>query len=74
MLNLYTKILCFFVNNKKNLKNENGYTLLEYVAGAAIMASIVYFTLNQMRGGFEELLTNLGGWLKTQDPSVVTGD
>jgi Flp pilus assembly pilin Flp len=41
---------------------ERGYTLLEYAAGAALIAIIVGITISAIGGGFQSLGTNIGAW------------
>lgn len=45
---------------KKNA--EQGYTLLEYCAGAAVIAGIVFGALNTLGTNLEGLLGALGNW------------
>jgi hypothetical protein len=44
-------------NNK-----EKGYTLLEYCAGAAIIAGILWVALNNLGTDLGQLLAAVGGW------------
>ena len=55
-------------------KDERAYTLLEYCAGAAIIAGILWVALDSMGGSMQELIESLGDWLdrraETLDSSV----
>ena len=48
----------------KNVKNnrQRGYTLLEYCAGAAIIAGILWTALNALGGNLSNLLNAVGAW------------
>ena len=41
---------------------ERGYTLLEYAAGAALIAIIVGVTISAIGNGFENLGNSIGAW------------
>lgn len=43
-------------------KNEKGYTLLEYCAGAAIVLGILYGTLQAVQGSLTMFLNKVGKW------------
>jgi Flp pilus assembly pilin Flp len=45
-------------------KNEKGYTLLEYCAGAVIVVTLVYQGLNTLGGDLKQFLTGIGEWAK----------
>jgi hypothetical protein len=45
-------------------KNEKGYTLLEYCAGAAIVVSVLYGALNTLGGDLKLFLGKIGTWAK----------
>jgi Flp pilus assembly pilin Flp len=48
----------------KNVKGDRqrGYTLLEYCAGAAIIAGILWTALNALGGNLSNLLNAVGAW------------
>lgn len=48
----------------KNVKRDRqrGYTLLEYCAGAAIIAGILWTALNALGGNLSNLLNAVGAW------------
>lgn len=46
----------------RNRKNQKGYTLLEYCAGAAIIAGIIFVALEAMGGNMRGLLESIGSW------------
>jgi Flp pilus assembly pilin Flp len=43
-------------------KRERGYTLLEYCAGAAIIAGILFTALQNLGGSLATLLDAVGNW------------
>lgn len=47
-------------------KEERGYTLLEYCAGAAVIAGIVWTGLSALGGSLNTFLGNLGTWVETR--------
>ncbi len=57
--------------SKKQRKNERGYTLLEYCAGAAIIASILWTALNSLGGDLSALLGAVGGWANAREGQVI---
>lgn len=56
---------------RKN-KNQKGFTLLEYCAGAAVIAGIVYGGLNIMGNQMSGFFTGLGTWIGTRASSFAT--
>ena len=52
-------------------KRERGYTLLEYCAGAAIIASILWTALNSLGGDLSSLLGAVGGWANARQGEVI---
>lgn len=48
--------------NRKATKNQKGYTLLEYCAGAALIAGIIWVALNAMGQNITTLLDAIGQW------------
>jgi Flp pilus assembly pilin Flp len=59
------------LNRKQNL-SESGFTLLEYCAGATIIAVTVYGALTVLGQNFQSYLDNLGGWLVERGSSLQT--
>jgi type II secretory pathway pseudopilin PulG len=57
------------MERRKN--RERGYTLLEYCAGAAIIASILWTALNSLGGDLSALLGSVGGWANARQNQVV---
>jgi hypothetical protein len=53
---------------KKNVEKQNrnrrerGYTLLEYCAGAAVIAGVLWTALSALGGDISSLLGSVGGW------------
>lgn len=58
-------------NNRKATK-QKGYTLLEYCAGAAIIAGILWTGLNSLGGDLVDLLSAVGQWAQSRSGGVVT--
>lgn len=54
------------MENKKivleKLKSCQGYTLLEYCAGAAVIAGVIYVALAALGANLQDLLNALGEW------------
>jgi hypothetical protein len=48
--------------NKELNKTQKGYTLLEYCAGAALIAGIIWVALNAMGQNITALLNAIGQW------------
>jgi Flp pilus assembly pilin Flp len=55
-------------HNKK--RKSAGYTLLEYCAGAAIIAGVIWTALNTLGGDMRDLLNAIGSWAKGRTASV----
>ena len=53
-------------------KNEKGYTLLEYCAGAAVVVSVLYTALNGMGTKVAGFMDNIGGWASKQAAKIET--
>jgi hypothetical protein len=47
---------------KRLIKREQGYTLLEYVAGATVVGAVLYAALNSLGGDLQQFLQALGDW------------
>jgi hypothetical protein len=45
-----------------NGRRQRGYTLLEYCAGAAVVAATLGVVLTSMKGSFEKFTTGLNTW------------
>jgi Flp pilus assembly pilin Flp len=59
-------------NSMNRLKSERGFTLLEYCAGATIIAVTVYGALTVLGSNFQSYLDSLGGWLVERGSSLQT--
>lgn len=59
------------MENQKNQKNQKGYTLLEYCAGAAIIGGILWTALNALGGDLSALLGAVGGWANARQGGIV---
>jgi hypothetical protein len=55
--------------SKKNM--QRGYTLLEYCAGAALIAGIIWVALNAMGGNISGLLNAIGQWAANRSAGVA---
>ena len=53
-------------------KQEKGYTLLEYCAGAAIIVTVLYTALNGLGDQLSTFLGNIGTWAVTHSPTNQT--
>lgn len=52
-------------------KRERGYTLLEYCAGAAIIAGILWTALSNLGTDLQGLLDAVGTWANSRQDGVV---
>ena len=52
-------------------KRERGYTLLEYCAGAAIIAGILWTALDNLGADLSGLLNAVGAWSNTRTDGIV---
>ena len=57
--------------NKRKRKNQRGYTLLEYCAGAALIAGIIWVALNAMGQNISSLLNAIGQWASTRAGGIA---
>lgn len=58
----------------KQTKQENwerGYTLLEYCAGAAIIAGILWTALTALGGNLSDLLNAVGQWAQRRSNGIA---
>ena len=51
-------------------RREKGYTLLEYCAGAAIIAGIVWGAMNLLGNNLSGFLTGLGNWVNDRTSNL----
>lgn len=51
---------------RRGVRGERGYTLLEYVAGAAIIGGIVFTALTGFGTSMAGFLNGLGTWAQTR--------
>lgn len=49
---------------------QRGYTLLEYCAGAAIIAGILWTALSALGGNLSGLLNSVGAWASRREANV----
>jgi len=50
---------------------ERGFTLLEYCAGAAVVASVIWLAFNELGTNIRDLMQNIGGWAKARGDQVT---
>jgi Flp pilus assembly pilin Flp len=55
----------------KQHSRERGYTLLEYCAGAAIIAGILWTALNALGGNLSDLLGAVGDWAQRRATGIA---
>ncbi len=53
-------------------KKERGYTLLEYCAGAAVIAGGVWLAMNTLGTNLGNFLTELGNWTAERTGQIET--
>jgi len=51
-------------------KDQRGFSLLEYVAGATVIAAIVFVALNAFGGNLAELFAALGEWVTSRASEI----
>jgi hypothetical protein len=54
----------------KHHRNQRGYTLLEYAAGATVLLALLYAGLNTMGTGIKDLMGGIGTWAAAQSASL----
>ncbi|MCB9029480.1 MAG: Flp family type IVb pilin [Deltaproteobacteria bacterium] len=60
-----------YVKVASKLRNdERGLSLLEYAAGAAILAAVVFVAMGTLGTSIQGLLQAVSGWANTQAASV----
>lgn len=57
---------------KKRARGQRGYTLLEYCAGAAIIAGVLWVALSNLGNDLSGLLGSVGQWARTRSSQVQT--
>ena len=60
------------MNIKK--KDQKGFTLLEYCAGAAIIAGVVFVALSNLGGGLRTYLERLSDWVEDRSTDFRNAD
>jgi hypothetical protein len=56
---------------QRQTNKQRGYTLLEYCAGAAIIAGILWTALNSLGGDLATLLSAVGEWAQNRSEAVI---
>lgn len=54
-------------------KNQKGFTLLEYCAGAAVLLGIVVAGMSAFGDGIADYMEGLGNWVRTQEANPAIG-
>lgn len=54
-------------------KGEEGFTLLEYVAGATVIAGVVWMAVSAMGGNLGAFFDRLGQWATERSESIDVG-
>ncbi len=57
-------------NNARQRRREAAFALLEYCAGAAVIAGVVWVALSAMGTQLGDLLTAIGEWAAAQAASI----
>jgi len=52
------------------LRDERGFTLLEYCAGAAVIVVVLYTGMNTMGEGIRDFMNGIGTWAKARGAQV----
>ena len=52
---------------------ENGFALLEYCAGAAIIAGVIWVALANFGGSLSGLFNNLSAWAQSRSGDIQNG-
>lgn len=55
---------------KKTRSSERGFTLLEYCAGATIIAVVVWGALSTLGANLADLLTAIGEWASSRATEI----
>lgn len=55
-------------------KDQKGFTLLEYAAGAAVIAGVAYSALTVFGVGLTNFYTGLGNWASNQVSNLPDGN
>ncbi len=61
-------------NERKKSRREQGYTLLEYCAGAAIIIGVVWGALNTLGGNMAALIGNIATWASDRGQDIKDGN
>lgn len=57
----------------KSYKKQRGFTLLEYCAGAAILAGIVWLALGRFGMSVSGLIDGLSNWMDSRTTEINEG-
>ena len=56
---------------EKSKSDDSGFTLLEYCAGAAVVACVVWAAVQTMGGNISDLLSSIGTWASNRSTEVA---
>ena len=59
--------------NRKTQSSEAGFTLLEYCAGAAIIAGTVWLAMKGLGSNLSELIGAIGNWAHARTADIADG-
>ena len=59
------------MQKKQTKRSERGYTLLEYCAGAAIIAGVLWTAMSALGGNLSDLLNAVGHWAQNRTNNVA---
>ena len=51
-------------------RNQSGYTLLEYCAGAAIITGVLWGSLSYLGSNLDSLLRGIGDWAQKRTTEI----
>ena len=57
--------------NYRSGRRQRGYTLLEYCAGAAVVATVLWGALQSMGNNFQSLTAAIGSWAKVRAGDIT---
>lgn len=64
----------FRIVRRRKTAEDSGYTLLEYCAGAAVIAGVVFGALHTLGGNMEALLAALGTWADNRAAEILVNE
>lgn len=55
---------------RRNRSNSKGLAMLEYAAGALVIATVVWGAMSNFGGGLNSFFSNLGTWLTNEAQNI----